>query len=83
MAEIAPSVYDNLLVRTLLGFNVYTLPAGAISHAHYLEARKRLREVDILLLCALALVRDERITLSPHFKSSQSRVGGSQSLILN
>ena len=49
MAAVAPPVYDNQLVRTLLGHDVYVLPAGRITREHYLIARERLRSVDVLL----------------------------------
>ena len=50
MASMAPPVYDNQLVRALLGYDVYRLPFGAITEAHYLLARERLRKVDLLVM---------------------------------
>lgn len=55
MASIAPSVYDNQLVRLLLGFDVYVLPFGGVSHEHYAAARRRLRQIDVLVMLGRGL----------------------------
>ena len=50
MLALAPAVYDNQFVRTLLGQDVYALPAGGITRLHFIAARARLQQVDVLLL---------------------------------
>lgn len=57
MASFAPPVYDNQLTRVLLGPEVYRLPLGAITRDHYLQARERLRGVDVLLVLGTHLER--------------------------
>ena len=57
MASFAPPVYDNQLTRVLLGPEVYRLPLGAITRDHYLQARERLRGVDVLLVLGPHLER--------------------------
>ena len=63
LLEIAAPVVDNQLVRTLVGAPVYRLPAGQITHEHYITARERLRRADVLLLTGANLSRDLRLRL--------------------
>jgi deoxyhypusine synthase len=63
MLSRAPSVYDDHLVRTLLGHAVYILPAGSITRQHYDRALDRLKSIDVLLVTGGQLNQDVQARL--------------------
>ena len=50
MLSVAPALYDNHLMRTLLGPQAYAAPAGSLTHDHFEAASARLHSIDVLLI---------------------------------
>ena len=45
-----PILSNNYYIRSLLGYDVYTLPSGAIRRTHVEKAKQRLRAFDVILI---------------------------------
>ena len=48
--ERSPAAYDNLYVRTLAGYDPFTLPAGQLTRAHLQAAKARLSAYSVVLI---------------------------------
>jgi len=48
--ERSPAAYDNLYVRTLAGYDAFTLPAGQLTRAHLQAAKARLSAYSVVLI---------------------------------